>query len=79
VTPSVAKMHVSCLCLPHKDLHYLVDSSPVVITYVRCVGLSVALVPTGDFGCVVSGQLSIDRTDVMGGTKEVMMKIVVGE
>ena len=55
------------------------DSSPVVNTCVRCVGLSVALVPTGDFGCVVSGQLSIDRTDVMGGTKEVMMKIVVGE
>ena len=33
----------------------------------------------GDYGSVVNGQLSIDRTDVMGGTKGVMMKMLIGE
>ena len=35
--------------------------------------------PPGDYGSVVNGQLSINRTDVMGGTKGVMMKMLIGE
>ena len=33
----------------------------------------------GDYGCIVNGQLSVDRTDLVDGHKGVMMKMLIGE
>jgi len=33
---------------------------------------------TGQYGCIVNGQLSVDRTDPIDGYKGVMMKLLTG-
>ena len=33
---------------------------------------------SGDYGCIVNGQLVLDRTDPVGGNKGVMMKMCIG-
>ncbi len=34
--------------------------------------------PAVDYGCIVNGQLVVDRTDPVGGNKGVMMKMYIG-
>ena len=33
---------------------------------------------SGDYGCIVNGQLVVDRTDPVGGNRGVMMKLCIG-
>ena len=57
----------------------VVIKSPFVVNIVEGSTLLLTDPFLGDFGCIVNGQLSLDRTDPVGGSRGVMMKLYIGK
>ena len=82
-----AVFRCSCFALPCLNLrlnsHIITLSMRSVLLVSRHIWCTCSckykLLATGEFGCVMNGQLNLVRTDVMSGSQSVSIKMLTGE
>ncbi len=63
------------------DICTCTHTHTLTLTLSLSLSLSLSIKPfhPGEFGCVAKGQLCTDRRDAMGGSRGVVMKMIIGE